>query len=397
MALLLLVATPILSHAQTRPSLCSDGFGAFQTSFFTGVQVSVGAANKEGFATRTCSARLDWGKDSLRVVPEAAAVDIDALGIDLGLDSPVVTLQVKDSDADWFVTYKIYSLEKPPRLLRTVTGGSSFSAADTDLDGRIEIWTDDARAVNEMDRLSFGELDFPPTTVLRFEKHKLIDVSAEFQSYFDQQIARLNAELDSKKLGDFKNSDGNLSPTPSLPVEQMHQRRLTKIKILEIVWAYLYSGREQQAWEALAKMWPTSDLERIRSVIVNARTAGIRSQVDGVDAKPRLRVKRSAYIYENAGESNERTHNPASANFLADVKPQAILLRRLGVGETPLPQSEEMVDIVVDGAGKVRSAKVVGGQDLALVNDSAGWKFIPAFKDGRPVASRMRLAYHYLR
>jgi hypothetical protein len=43
----------------------------------------------------------------------------------------------------------------------------------------------------------------------------------------------------------------------------MHRRRVTKIKVLEIVWAYLYSGREQQAWDALAEMWPSSDLDRI--------------------------------------------------------------------------------------------------------------------------------------
>ena len=137
--LLLLVATLVVTHAEARESLCIDGFGAFQTSFFTGVKVTVGAAKKEGFATRACSATLEWGTDSLAVVPAAAAVDIDALGPDLGLDSPIVALQVKNSDADWFVTYKIYSLKKPPRLLRTITGGSSFSAADTDLDGRIEI------------------------------------------------------------------------------------------------------------------------------------------------------------------------------------------------------------------------------------------------------------------
>ena len=386
--LLLLLATRVVTHAQARESLCSDGFGAFQTSFFTGVSVTVGAAKKEGFATRACLATLEWGKDSLLVVPEAAAVDIDALGVDLGLDSPNLALQVKNSDADWFVTYKIYSLKKPPRLMRTVTGGSSFSAADTDLDGRIEIWTDDARTVDGMDGISVGEMEFPPTTVLRFEKHKLIDVSAEFQSHFDHQIAQLHAELDSKQLVDFKNSDGKLSPTPSLSAEQMHRRRLTKIKVLEIVWAYLYSGREREAWQAIAEMWPPSDLDRIRSLILNARTTGIRSQVDGVYARPHLPMKK-AYIYETVGESN--------TNFRADVNPQAILLRRLRVGEQPLPQSEEMVDIVVDGAGKVRSAKAVGRKDLDLDNDCAGWKFIPAFKDGRPVASSMRLATYYFR
>ncbi len=387
-ALLLLLATPVVTHAQVRPSLCSDGFGEFHTSFFSGVKVTVGASRKEGFATRACAATLEWGKDSLPVVPEAAAVDIDALGVDLGLDSPIVALQVKNSTADWFVTYKIYSLKKPPRLLRTITGGSSFSAADTDLDGQIEIWTDDASAVNGMDRLSVAELDFPPTMVLRFEKHKLMDVSVEFQSHFDHQIAQLRGELDSKQLGDFKNSDGTLATTSSLSLEQMHQRRLTKIKILEIVWAYLYSGREQQAWEALAEMWPPSDVDRVRSLMLNARTAGIRSQVDGVGTKLRLHVKKE-YIYETASDSD--------GNRRADVKPQAVLLRRSAVSQMPLRESEEMVEIVVDSAGKVRSATTSGDKDLDLVNDCAGWKFIPAFKDGHPVASRMRLALNYSR
>jgi hypothetical protein len=160
----------------------------------------------------------------------------------------------------------------------------------------------------------------------------------------------------------------------------MHRRRVTKIKVLEIVWAYLYSGREQQAWDALAEMWPSSDLDRIRSLILDVRTAGIQSQVDGVDTKPRLHVKKFAYIYETAAESNGRPQDPmepASPNLRADVKPQAILLRRVVVGEIPLPQSEQMVDIVIDAAGKVRSAKAVGTKDLDLVNDCAGWKFIP--------------------
>ncbi len=398
-ALLLVLATPAVTNAQAQQSLCSNGVGAFQSSFFA-VKVTVGAAKKAGFATRACSATLEWGRDSLPVVPEAAAVDIDALGVDLGLKSPIVALQVKNSDADWFVTYKIYSLEKPPRLLRTISGGSSFSAADTDLDGRIEIWTDDAGAVNGIDRLSAGELDFPPAIVLRFEKHKLIDVSAEFQSHFDHQIAQLRGELDSNQLGDFKNSDGKLSPTPSLSAEQMHPRRLTKIKVLEIVWAYLYSGREQQAWEALAEMWPPSDVDRIRSLILSTRSAGIRSQVDGVDPKPRLPMKKVAHIYETEGESNGHPQDlmePASPNLQALVKPQAILLRRIVIGDSSLPHSEDMVEIVIDAAGKVRSAKDVGNQGFDLVNDCAGWKFIPALKDGHPVASRIRLALNYFR
>ena len=394
------LATSIFCCGQSHDGLCNAGFGEFQTKFGTGVSVTVGAARNGGFATRACSARLGWGHQELPVLSRAAMLDIDALGIDLGLGSPIVAFQTKNSDADWFVTYKIYSLEKPPRLLRTIVGGSSFTAADTDLDGRIEIWTDDAKAVDGMDRLSVGELDFAPTVVLRFDKRNLLDVSSEFQSHFDRQIAEIRGQLDSKQLSDFKNSDSKLFEPPSLPAEQMHHLRLTKIKVLEIVWAYLYSGREQEAWKALADMWPTADFERVRTALTNARGSGIRSQIDGAQSKPRFHVKKFAYIYETTGEPSGRSQDPmdpGSANIKADTKPQAILLRHLVVGDTPLPQSEEKVDVVIDAAGKVRSVKTVGKQDSDLLNSCAGWKFIPAFKDGRPVASRMRLSLSYFR
>jgi hypothetical protein len=180
----------------------------------------------------------------------------------------------------------------------------------------------------------------------------------------------------------------------------MHRLRLTKIKVLEIVWAYLYSGREQEAWQALTDMWPTSDFERVRAALTSARASGIPGQLDGSESKPRFHVKKFAYVYETAGESSGRPEDPmdpGSLSLRADTKPQAILLRRSVVGDALLPLSEDKVDLVIDAAGKVRSARTVGNQDRDLLNKCTGWKFIPAFKDGRPVASRMRLALSYFR
>jgi outer membrane biosynthesis protein TonB len=58
-------------------------------------------------------------------------------------------------------------------------------------------------------------------------------------------------------------------------------------------------------------------------------------------------------------------------------------------------QPEELlVDLVIDSAGKVRSAEPAGKVkwvDAELINAASGWKFVPAFKDGRPVACRLRL------
>jgi hypothetical protein len=63
----------------------------------------------------------------MSIVPEAAMVDIDALRIDLGLGSAIVAFQVKGTESDRILSYKIYSLEKSPRLLRTITGGTGLA------------------------------------------------------------------------------------------------------------------------------------------------------------------------------------------------------------------------------------------------------------------------------
>ena len=51
--------------------------------------------------------------------------------------------------------------------------------------------------------------------------------------------------------------------------------RLTMPKVLTIVFANLYGGREQEAWKELDEMWPPTDKERIRKVILQKRAEGI--------------------------------------------------------------------------------------------------------------------------
>lgn len=60
--------------------------------------------------------------------------------------------------------------------------------------------------------------------------------------------------------------------------------------------------------------------------------------------------------------------------------------------DAPLGHTEIQVELVIDSAGKVRSVKPAGETKLLeqYVQVSASrWKFIPAFKNDRPVASRM--------
>jgi hypothetical protein len=238
-------------------------------------------------ASRACTAKLTWEKQSLTISAGASQLDLDAFGADLGDGVPVAAFQIRKVDSDCCMDYAIYSLEKPPRLLRTITGGGFFSASDEDLDGSVEIWTDDAAAVNGLEKLSLSELDSAPTVVLRFARGRLQDLSAEFQHHFGEEIARIRSDIGPQDLEYFKNGDGKLAalPTPAT-AELLHRLRIVKIKILEIVWTYLYSGREQDAWRSLAEMWPSSDIERIRVTLVNARRHGIQSQADSTTGPP---------------------------------------------------------------------------------------------------------------
>jgi hypothetical protein len=389
--------------------VCSGGFGNFKATTASGVIVSVDARRNTEFAGRVCEAKLHWGKTELLVEPKAWEVDVDAMSIDLGLGAPLVAFQIRKSNVDRSVKYEIYSLEQPPRLLRTIKGGSEYSAADTDLDGRIEIWTNDAEAVSGFENIPLNALDFSPPVVFRFEKKQLFDVSSEFRSSFDRQIATVRAQLNNQQLTEFKHSDGGLLNKSSLPLDQAHSLSTTKIKVLEVVWCYLYSDREFQAWKTLAEMWPESDFDRIRAAILNARAKGIRSQADGVSHEPspgRFK-KKHAMIYDRVADtdpvkSNELSFAYAAGmsgpgkdkhTFEADTYPIPILLRRpnpLEASRAAL-ENEVLVNLVIDAAGKVRSAKAEGKAGKDLLDATAGWKFVPAFKDGRPVASRLQL------
>jgi len=401
---LLLCFAASTCQAQNREMICSAGTGDFETEFSTGVKVHVGAARNGGLAARSCEATLNGGKGDLLIATGASQLDIDAFGVDLGLGVPAVTFQIKKSSTECCRTYQIYALEKPPRLLRVVEGGDFFSAADTDLDGRVEIWTDDAASVDGIENLPLSELDFAPPIILRFAHGQLLDASSEFQSYFDQKIAEERSGLDAQDLRDFKNSEGRLPSDAPFSPHRLYQLRTAKMKVLEIVWSYLYSGREQEAWRALADMWPAEDVDRIHAVILTARNHGIRSQLDGVSTEGLLGPKKHARIFDLRTRLAAREGSPAGSSTmersinLTVIPPRPILMQRpppLGVSEQGMPQSESELDLVIDSAGKVRSAKPSGNVpwvDTSLINATAKWKFIPAFSAGRPVASQIHFA-----
>lgn len=396
---LLFLLIPGACRAQNHDVICRDGAGEFEAQSHSGVSVRVGAARSEGLAARICEAEIRWADQKLVVAPEAAQLDIDAFGVDMGLAAPVVALQIKNAKADCCMVYDIYSLRAPPTLLRTISGGEFFSAADTDLVGRVEIWTDDARAVDGLENIALRDLDFAPPMVLRFVRGRLLDVGIEFRPYYDQKIAEERARLDPQDLADFKNSDGRLTIASGIPAVRLVQLRKVKMRVLEIVWCYLYSGRDKEGLRVLGEMWPAADTNRIREALLNARAHGIRSQVDGVSgALPSAHLPKAQIYDGTVSVATTPGLAPKGAKAKMEITPpKAILMERPVPAtdlEMELAKTESTLELVIDSAGKVRSADVVGAPqaiDEGLIKSSASWKFIPAFNNGEPIASRILL------
>jgi hypothetical protein len=395
----LFLLTAGVCHAQNHDVVCRDGAGDFEAEFPTGVKVSVGPERNEMLEARSCRGMLSWGDQNLEVGAGASELDLDAFGVDLGLGAPVAALQVKKTKADCCMEYDIYSLREPPMLLRRITGGDFFSAADTDLDGRVEIWTDDSASVEGFENFSLRDLDFAPPVVLRFVRGRLLDVSSEFRPYFEQKIADVRAKLNPQDLADFKSSDGKLPlPAASKP-SRLSRLQSVKVKVLEIVWSYLYSGREQEAWRSLAEMWPAADIDRIRTALLNARAHGIRSRVDGVSTAVSSGHEIQVKIFDGTTTvSTTPGLVPKGVKPKPEITPpRAILMERqapLNAVEMELAQTESVMNLVIDSAGKVRSAEFIGivpQADEGLLKSTSKWKFIPAFSEGQPIASRILL------
>lgn len=399
--------------AQGNGIVCTQGEGRFSMQSNTGVTVVVDAQRGKGFATRACEAKLLWNKNEIAVVGDAWQADVDVMDVDLGLGAKAVAFQFKQTENASSMTYMVYSLRGAPELVRTLTGGDFFRAADTDLDGRIEIWAGDASATNAFEGIPAANIDFPPTIVMRFEKRRLIDVSAEFRPAYDQKIAQVKADLDSKQLTDFKNSDGRFGAIPPWETDRIRSLQKTRIKALEIVWAYLYSGREQEAWHALSEMWPAEDVSRIRSLISKARAEGLASQVDGVSQSESTARKGKQIRVYDLRTSEKTTYSPASAaahvpqveRSTSELSPSKDITMPKAISLFSRPPADLhqadfsaglLVDLVIDEAGKVSSARLVRKEDegpvsASLLSAADRWKFIPAMEYGQAIASHIHL------
>lgn len=108
---------------------------------------------------------------------------------------------------------------------------------------------------------------FLPQLVLKPEGNNLVDVSAQYPEVYDQEIEKTRAQLTPAELEKFRKSNYH---------DKLYSDQFPTVrKVLTIILDYVYSGREDKAWEALDEMWPPEDASRVKSLIRERRRRGM--------------------------------------------------------------------------------------------------------------------------
>lgn len=164
-------------------------------------------------------------------------------------------------------TYYIVSLGPSPGRLFEFYNERGAKIVNNPADGRMEILTMDG-AFDYFDFLSHAETPFPDV-YLRLDGKSLIDVGSQHVAEYDRSLKHAKAKLDAKLLQEFKSaSDRDALAGPE-------SNRRTASIVLQIIFDYLYSGREDQARGIVKKMWPLFDQDRIWKLILKTRRKGI--------------------------------------------------------------------------------------------------------------------------
>jgi hypothetical protein len=178
-----------------------------------------------------------------------------------GDGNPSLVLEGYSGGAHCCYTYEIVSLGETPVILRPIQNESPFFFFRDPPSKQFRILTSDG-AFDYFDGMCHACAPFP-RVVLQVDRNGLHDVSANFVEEYDSEIALARAKIAEGDIQKFILSDFEDA----------------KKVVLEIVFSYLYSGREAEAWQTLGEMWPAADRQRVKALIVKTRANGILSKL----------------------------------------------------------------------------------------------------------------------
>ncbi len=158
-------------------------------------------------------------------------------------------------------TYYFFSQGPRPALLTKFENNRDATFLEDEKTGRIYLQIEDG-AFDYFDEVCHGCSPFP-VVYLRLDGSNWVDISREYVSNYDEIIRDSQKALTPEERQRLKTLKEK--PSDDEPV------RDARYHALKIVFAYLYSGREEQAHQVLHDLWPPFDSERIWNLILETR------------------------------------------------------------------------------------------------------------------------------
>jgi len=190
---------------------------------------------------------------------ELAGVDVNGDGI------PDVVLEAYSGGAHCCWTYYFLSLGSQPGLITKFENNRDTSFLEDEKTRRIYLEIPDG-AFDYFDEVCHACSPFP-LVYLRLDGTNWVDVSREYVQDYDEIIQDSQKSLTAEKRQRLRALKEK--PSDARPIERARYHALT------IIFAYLYSGREGQAHQALRELWPPFDQERMWKLILETRHNGI--------------------------------------------------------------------------------------------------------------------------
>jgi hypothetical protein len=262
---------------------CIAGSGGAAYALWDGysIQIDAGAGEHAG----QCHVAI--GNDAGAVF-ETYAYDLqihEYSGKDVNNDSkPDVIVYGKVASAKDSLTYWIVSLAQPAGLARQIQTVYPLTFEDRDGDGKMEIWTREW-SYDGIDGL-YSDDSPHPQIAFRLVGNRLIYVSNLFPTEYDADVNQGRQHITEDGVSKLKNeeSTGMQVQKEKAGAKDKEDPKLdarafdAKIGILQVATAYLYAGKSE--WIKELQNWPYNDRDRIRTIIIRLRTAGMMKQLN---------------------------------------------------------------------------------------------------------------------
>jgi len=166
-------------------------------------------------------------------------------------------------------TVYVVSLGRHPSISATIKNGYGFWLQDGCTPKRWYLWTADAAFQNDPELIDIYHFDLiVPEVALDLANGKLVDVTPLCKPLFDSRIAQIKKQLLPKRLSQFKKRVGSTE-----------SRNRTKGELLSIAFAYLYTGRSNEARKVVEDFWPNDKRDEIFNWMSHKRAKGITSNL----------------------------------------------------------------------------------------------------------------------